>query len=278
LCSCNTSSGGKGPQVVHGRAEQGVAEVEEAGPERGRIRWRVEPRCVGESLQRADEHGQLQIGGSDAGRAGLHPGPREDCLPLDELAGARTGVPGAAFGLIGLELEEVTAEWDVEPGERGLDAVGGVPECSLPPARRRRLGLSPPPALEQPAERQRSGLARTELADQTPCRQLARRVPDQDVGPVSDACAPRGGCLGFLTALRGARLCRAGAERGQGRETSNFDHHRENHRPSARSVVDQLPDGVVQVLLQQLDLGDVVGRHVRQHAGGLVSELVDQVL
>ena len=73
----------------------------------------------------------------------------EDRPPLDELAGAGPGVPGAALGLVGLELEQVAAERDLEPCERRLDAVCGVPERRLATSGGRRLRLPPAPALEQ---------------------------------------------------------------------------------------------------------------------------------
>src|ERR1700704_4108675 len=40
----------------------------------------------------------------------------------------------------------------------------------------------------------------------------------------------------------------------------DLDDDRQDHRPPARAVVDELPDPVVQVLLEQLDLADVVGK------------------
>src|SRR4249919_1798216 len=130
--------GGKRSQVVHGGAEQRVAQVEETGPERGGIRRRVEPRRVGEALERAHEHGQLQVDGRDAVRGRLDAGARQHRLPLDELTRAGTGVPGAALGLVGLELEQVSAQRHLQPGKRGLDPVGRVAERSLATAGRRR--------------------------------------------------------------------------------------------------------------------------------------------
>ena len=64
--------------------------------------------------------------------------------PLDELARARACVPGAALGLVGLELEQVAAERQLESRECGLDAVGGVAERRLAAAGRRRLRLALP--------------------------------------------------------------------------------------------------------------------------------------
>jgi hypothetical protein len=50
----------------------------------------------------------------------------------------------------------------------------------------------------------------------------------------------------------------------------------ENHRPAAGPLADQLADGVVDVLLQELQLGDVLGEAVREGALGLVARLVEE--
>ena len=81
--------------------------------------------------ERADEHGQLEIGRRDAVRAGVHAGARQHRPPLDELPRAGPRVPGATLGLLGLELEQVAAERRLEPGERRLDPVGGMAERRL---------------------------------------------------------------------------------------------------------------------------------------------------
>ena len=44
------------------------------------------------------------------------------------------------------------------------------------------------------------------------------------------------------------------------KELSDLEHDRQDHRSAAGTVVDELADAVVQVLLEQLDLGDVVGQ------------------
>jgi hypothetical protein len=43
---------------------------------------------------------------------------------------------------------------------------------------------------------------------------------------------------------------------------SDFEHDRQDHRPAAGAVVYELPDSVVQVLLEQLDLADVAGQQL----------------
>ena len=115
---------------------------------------------------------------------------REHRTPLDELARAGPGVPGAALGLVGLELQQVPAERHFETGEGGLDAVGGMPERCLAATGGGRLRLSPAPALEQAAEGERRRLAGAQLHDQPPRGQLAGRVADEDVRP--GACSRSG--------------------------------------------------------------------------------------
>ena len=53
-------------------------------------------------------------------------------------------------------------------------------------------------------------------------------------------------------------MCIRYAPRGE-REPLDLDDHGEHHRPAAGAVVDDAAEGVVQVLLQKLDLGHVVG-------------------
>ena len=119
----------------------------------------------------------------DAVRAGMDACAVEDRLPFDELSGARPEVPGATLRPLRLELEQVARERLLQAGERGLDAVGGAAKGSLALACRRRHRLSPPPALEQPAERERGDLAGAELAHEPRGRQLARRVALDDCVP-----------------------------------------------------------------------------------------------
>src|SRR4029453_5815179 len=57
---------------------------------------------------------------------------------------------------------------------------------------------------------------------------------------------------------------------------SYLNYDGENHRAPPRSVVDQLRDRVMKVLLKELDLGDVLTEKVSEHAVGLGLHLVHQ--
>src|SRR6185312_1174726 len=59
---------------------------------------------------------------------------------------------------------------------------------------------------------------------------------------------------------------------------SYLDHHREDHRAALGAVVDQLAEPVVQVLLQELDLGHVVLHQLVQYALSLFTHLLEQRL
>src|SRR2546426_6797778 len=85
----------RGPREV-------LAQVEEAGPERGAVRSRVDAGHVREPLQGADEHGKLEIRLCDARRAGRDARALQDGSPLDQLARAGAAVPGMSFGPVGL--------------------------------------------------------------------------------------------------------------------------------------------------------------------------------
>ena len=76
-----------------------------------------EPRSAAdrETLERADEHGQLQVRLRDAYRRDAHARAVEHVLPVAQLAGAGLAVPRAPLGLIGLELEQVPAERPLQP-------------------------------------------------------------------------------------------------------------------------------------------------------------------
>ena len=112
-----------------------------------------------------------------------HAGAPEHRLPLEQLAGARAAVPGAAFRAVRLELEQVAVERMVEPGQGGLGPVGRVAQRRFARTGGRRVGVAAGPALEQPAERERRRLARTELADEPARRRPLGRVVFEDVGP-----------------------------------------------------------------------------------------------
>ena len=59
---------------------------------------------------------------------------------------------------------------------------------------------------------------------------------------------------------------------------SDLDHHREHHRSSTGAVVDDLPDRVVDVLLEELDLHNVSGCELTNDPVGLVTKLVEQLV
>ena len=90
--------------------------------------------------------------------------------------------------MVGLELEQVTPERALQPGERSLDAVGRAPQRRLALARGRGLRLATRPALEQPTERERASLAGAELPDQPPPGLLHGRVVLEHVGPAGLVC------------------------------------------------------------------------------------------
>src|SRR5262249_34740476 len=96
--------------------------------------------------------------------------------PIDELGAARLAEPRATLGEVGLELEEIPTERPLEPGQRGLDAVGGPPKGGLPAPRRARVGIAARPPLEQAAERERRDLDREQLADEAVGRYALDRV------------------------------------------------------------------------------------------------------
>src|SRR5207237_7189468 len=59
---------------------------------------------------------------------------------------------------------------------------------------------------------------------------------------------------------------------------SYFHHYGKYHRPPPGAVVDQLPDPVVDVLLEELDLADVVGEQLPDNLVGLVPHLREELL
>ena len=108
-------------------------------------------------------------------------------MPLHELARSRARVPRLSLGALGLELEQVLRERPLEACEGGLDAVRGSPQRRFARTGGRGDCVSPPPALEQPAEGERRGLAGTELGDETPSSELCRRVAFDDWGPTGQS-------------------------------------------------------------------------------------------
>src|SRR5262249_32374003 len=163
-------SGGDGTQVVQRPAEQVLTQVEQAGPQRAAVDRRLEAHLCREPFERAHQHRELEVHLRHPVGRDLHTGPLEHRLPVDELARPRFAEPRLALGDARLELEQVPAERILEPGQRGLHAVGSTPQRRLAAPRRRRVGIAPRPLLEQPAERERGHLDRNELIDQ-----LARR-------------------------------------------------------------------------------------------------------
>src|SRR5882724_10835455 len=199
---------GQGAKVLERTAEQVLAQIEEPGPERGAVERGADAGGVGESLQRPDEDRELEVGLRDADRAGVHAGAVEDRLPLQQLGGAGGAVPGAALGVVGLELEQVAPERALQPGERSLDAIGRAAQRRLALARGRRLRFATRPALEQPAEREGARLAGAELPDQPPPGLLHGRVVLEHVGPPGLICRanaharPPGLIIGWSTLNR----------------------------------------------------------------------------
>src|SRR5262245_46011111 len=176
------SSGGKRAQVDR-RALEVLAQVEQAGPERGAVRRRVDPGHVREALQGAHEHGELEIRLRDAGGTGADTCALQDRRPLEQLAGAGAAVPRPALRPVGLELEQVAVERTIEARQRRLRAVGRVSERRLAAAGCGRVGISAGPALEQAAEGERCGLAGAQLAHEPTCGRPLAGMVLEDVRP-----------------------------------------------------------------------------------------------
>src|SRR5262249_2223300 len=147
-----------------------------------------DPGGVGQSLERAYEDGELQVSLRDADRACVDAGAVQDRLPLEQLRRARGAVPGAAFCVVGFQLEQVAAERHLQTRERGLRAVGRTSQCRLAPPRCGGLRFPPRPPLEQAAEGKRARLTGAELPDEPPRGFLLRRVVLQHVRPPWDVC------------------------------------------------------------------------------------------
>ena len=62
---------------------------------------------VAQALERAHEHGELEVRLRDAVRGGVHARAREHRLPVEQLGARRLRVPRAAFRVRRLELEQV---------------------------------------------------------------------------------------------------------------------------------------------------------------------------
>ncbi len=124
-------------------AEEVLAQVEEAGPERAAIGARPPAHRGREAFEGPDEHGQLEVGRGDAVRRGRDARSREHGPPVDKLGVAGLAEPRPAFCQAGLELEQVPTERSFETRERRLNAIGRVPERGRAPVGRRRVGLAP---------------------------------------------------------------------------------------------------------------------------------------
>jgi hypothetical protein len=210
-------TGGKCAQVGL-RALEVLAEVEESGPERGTVRHRVDAGHVGVALQSAYENGELEVRLRNPRWIRTDARTLQDGLPFEQLPCAGSAIPGAAFGTVGFELEEITVERMVEPRQRGLRAIGRMPQRRVTRARRRGIGISARPALQQAAEGERRSFAGAELAHEPArCRPL-RGVTFQHVCPAGLPCAnSRHQCL-------------------------NLYHDRKDHRPAVGSVIDHLSE------------------------------------
>src|SRR3954451_6981258 len=108
--------GGKRAQVVDRAVQQVLAQVEEAGPERLAVGHRRKAGRRRKAFERAHENGQLEVGVRDTGGRGTDTGTAQDGLPLHDLPGPGLAVPGAAFGLVGLELDQEATEGPLQPG------------------------------------------------------------------------------------------------------------------------------------------------------------------
>ena len=238
------ASGGEGAQVVHRRPEKRVLQVEEAGPQ-------------GRAIRRASRLAAVASPSS-----------------------ARTRTASS----------RCTAEARSAP--RALRA-----RSSTDATRRARL-LRDPRTTTDPRHaraRARAGTARGAAR--------ARRAPSRRDPPHVAAAACRApGVAGFASPLPSARAIgrtrattprtRAAARPGAARSARSrrsprsrtpslppnppldLDHHREHHRAPARAVVDDLAHGVVDVLLEELDLRDVFAGELTHHTIGLGTQFV----
>ena len=159
--------GGKRAQVVDRAVQEVLAQVEEAGPERLAVGHRRKAGRRGQAFERAHENGELEIGVCDTGGRGTDSGPAQDRLPLHNLPGPGLAVPGAAFGLVGLELDEKAPQRPLQSGECGLRPLGRAAKSGFSLRGGARLGLSLRPALQQAAERKRGDLARSQRTNES---------------------------------------------------------------------------------------------------------------
>ena len=207
------------------------------GPERRAVDVDAEAHRGREPVERADEHRQLEVDLRDAARRRGDAGALEDRLPGDELARAGLAVPRAALGLVGLRARAGS----------GRAAPRGRSARSRPA--RRPAGARPGAA---PA-----------------CRGRARRAPSTRAGGRRRARRPRRRAAARSRAGRSRRPSHCSRDHVgpvgpldlRGAQTSTSTGRIIGRRAGA--VVDELADAVVQVLLQQLDLGDAARRGTR---------------
>ena len=155
--------------------EEVLAKIEESCPERVPVGRSIPTRArsASPSSARTSTASSRYACATRCGD-GLNAGPGQHGVPFDKLRRPRLAVPGAPFGGVRLELEQIARERLFEARDCGLRPVRGALQRRLPPARRGRLGVSARPALEQAAERQSRHLAGAELcrpgADRSPAR------------------------------------------------------------------------------------------------------------
>src|SRR5439155_25299157 len=113
----------------------------------------------------------------------VHPGAREDRLPVDQLGGARPAVPRPPFERVRLELEEIALQRLLEAAQRCFDALGRPAQGRLPSTGGRGLRVAAGPAFEQAAERERRDLTRAQLRDQPARSRRLRRALVEELRP-----------------------------------------------------------------------------------------------
>ena len=158
-------------------------------------------------------------------------------------------VPGTSFCLVGLELEQVAPQRPFETGQSRLGALRGSGQRRFTAAGRRRRGLSSRPALQQPAKSQRRDLARAELRDEPLRGRSFARVVDKKSGQLR-AVSSRPDASRRIWQVQPARSGRRSrAPRQREAQCSYLHYDRKNHGPPPRSVVHELGEPVVEVLL-----------------------------
>ncbi len=234
---------GECAQVVDRRTEERVAQVEQAGPERRAVGNGVETRRRCQPLECSHENGELEVDGCHAVWASAHSRTVEHGSPLDELACAR-----ARRTTSGLLLVPARARSDTERAalrDRRLPSRLGLRHAATPPDDR---PPSPASHLPSPSAREAGRKRATRPRTRAAARRAAR--------PSSR----------WLRCPRSPSAHR--------RSISDLDDDGENHRPATRPVVDDLPDRVVDVLLEELDLGDMLCRELTNHTIGFAAEFV----